>query len=48
MAPKVIDNPPFFDLLHGSKATEAGKIVVQAAIPYAGGLSGAVDITHLT
>jgi hypothetical protein len=46
MAPKIIDDPPFFDLLQRSKAAEAGKVVVQAAIPYARGLSGAVDITH--
>jgi hypothetical protein len=42
----IIDNPPFFDLLQGSKAAEAGKVIVQAAISYARGLSGAVDITH--
>jgi hypothetical protein len=46
MTPKIIDDPPFFDLLQGSKAAEAGKVVVQAAIPYARGLSGAVGITH--
>jgi hypothetical protein len=27
-APMIIDNPPFFDLLQGSKATEAGKVIV--------------------
>jgi hypothetical protein len=27
-APMVIDNPPFFDLLQGSKAAEAGKVIV--------------------
>jgi hypothetical protein len=42
----IIDNPPFFDLLHGSKAAEAGKVIVQAAISYARGLNGAVDISH--
>jgi hypothetical protein len=25
--PTVIDNPPFFDLLQGSKATEASKVI---------------------
>jgi hypothetical protein len=45
-APMIIDNPPFFDLLERSKAAEAGKIIVQAAISNARGLSGAVDITH--
>jgi hypothetical protein len=28
MAPMIIDNPPFFDLLQGSKAAEAGKVIV--------------------
>jgi hypothetical protein len=45
-APMIIGNPPLFDLLQGSKAAEAGKVIVQAAIAYARGLSGAVDITH--
>jgi hypothetical protein len=27
-APMIIDNPPFFDLLQGSKAAEAGKVIV--------------------
>jgi hypothetical protein len=45
-APLVIDNPPFFDLLQRSKAAEAGKVIVQAAISYARGLSRVVDITH--
>jgi hypothetical protein len=27
-APMIIDNPPFFDFLQGSKATEAGKVIV--------------------
>jgi hypothetical protein len=44
--PMMIDNPPFLDLLQGSKAAEAGKVIVQAAISYARRLSGAVDITH--
>jgi hypothetical protein len=46
MAPIITDNPPFFDFFQGSKAAEAGKVIVQAAIPYARGLSRAVDITH--
>ena len=45
-APMIIDNPPFLDLVQRSKAAEAGKVIVQAAIAYAWGLSGAVDITH--
>jgi hypothetical protein len=47
MAPTIIGNPPFFDLLERSKAAEAGKVIVQAAISYARRLSGGVDITHL-
>jgi hypothetical protein len=47
MAPTIIDNPPFFDLLERSKAAEAGKVIVQAAISYARGLNGGVDIIHL-
>jgi hypothetical protein len=27
-APMTIDNPPFFDLLQGSKAAEAVKVIV--------------------
>jgi hypothetical protein len=42
----IIDNPPFFDLLQRSKAAEAGKVIVQAAISYAWGLNGVIDITH--
>jgi hypothetical protein len=45
-APMTIDNPPFFDFLQGAKAAEAVKVIVKAAISYARGLSGAVDITH--
>ena len=45
-ASMIIDNAPFLDLLQGSKAAEAGKGIVQAAISDARGLSGAVDITH--
>jgi hypothetical protein len=45
-APMIIDSAPFFDLLQGSKAAEADQIIVQAAISYARGLSGTLDITH--
>jgi hypothetical protein len=45
-APMLIDDPPFFDLLHGSKAAQTGIVIIQAAISYARGSSGAVDITH--
>jgi hypothetical protein len=44
--PMLIDNPPFLDLLHGPKAAETRKIIVQAAISYAWGLRAAVDIIH--
>ena len=47
-APLIIDEPPFFDLLQGSKAAEAGKVIVQATIAYARRLSGAFSITHLS
>jgi hypothetical protein len=46
-APMIVDDPPFFDLLERSKAAEADKVIVQAAISYARGLSGAIGITHL-
>jgi hypothetical protein len=46
-APIFIDEPPFFDLLNGSKAAKAGEVIVQAAISYTGGLSGVVDTTHM-
>jgi hypothetical protein len=42
----IIDDLPLFDLLQGSKAAEARKVIAQAAISYARGLSGAVDISH--
>jgi hypothetical protein len=45
-APMIIDSPPFFDLRQGSKAAEADELIIQAAISYARGLSGVVDITH--
>jgi hypothetical protein len=46
IAPMIIDNAPFLNLLDRAKAPEADKIVIQAAISYARGLSGAVDIAH--
>jgi hypothetical protein len=46
-APMFIDQRPLFDLLDGSKAAKTDIIIAQAAISYARGLSGAVDITHL-
>jgi len=46
-APMIIDDPPFLDFLERSKAAKAGELVIQAAIPYARGLGGGVDITHL-
>jgi hypothetical protein len=45
-APTIIDKPPFFDLLHGPKAAQAGQVVVQAAIADAGGLNGAIGFAH--
>jgi hypothetical protein len=47
MAPTIIGNSPLFDLLERSEAAETGKVIVQAAISYARGLNGGVDITHL-
>jgi len=46
-APMIIDHRPLFDLLDRSKAPETDIVIVQAAISYARGLSGVVDITHL-
>jgi hypothetical protein len=34
-APMVINERPFFDFIQGSKTTEAGKVIVQAAISHA-------------
>jgi hypothetical protein len=45
-APIAVHNPPFFDLLQGSKAAEACKVVVEAAISYARRLGGVVIFTH--
>lgn len=45
-APQIIGNRPFLDLFEGSEAAKAGKIIAQAAIPHARGLSGSVDVTH--
>jgi hypothetical protein len=42
----IIDNGPFLYFLYGSKAAETDIMVVQAAISYARGSSGVVDITH--
>jgi hypothetical protein len=46
-APMVIDKRPFLDFLERAKAPETDIIIVQAAISYARGLSGACEITHL-
>jgi hypothetical protein len=45
-APIIIDDPPFFDLVQGSKAAEASIVVVQATIADARRLSRGVGITH--
>ena len=45
-APTIIDKPPFFDLLQGSKAAQAGEVVGQAAIADARGLNCDLGITH--
>jgi hypothetical protein len=45
-APTVIHKPPFFDLFQGSKAAQAGEVIVQAAIADARGLNCAVGVTH--
>jgi hypothetical protein len=45
-ASMIVDNPPFFDLLQGSKAADADEVIVQAAISDARGSSRAVDVTH--
>jgi hypothetical protein len=45
-APMFIDDPPFLDLVQGSKAAQAGQVIVQAAISNARGLSAVVDVTH--
>jgi len=45
-APEIIDDTPFLDLLERSKAAEADKVIVQAAIPHARGLSGGIDVGH--
>jgi hypothetical protein len=46
-APMIVDQRPFLDLLDRSKAAETDIIIVQAAISYARGLCGVVDITHV-
>jgi hypothetical protein len=45
-APMIIDHPPFFDLFQGSKATEAGEIIIQAAISSAWRLNRVGDDSH--
>jgi hypothetical protein len=42
----VVDGSPEFDLLQGAKAAEAGIVIVQAAMPDAGGDDGVVFIAH--
>jgi hypothetical protein len=44
-APSIIDRPPFFDFVQGSKAAEAGIVIVEAALSHARGLSSA-QISH--
>jgi hypothetical protein len=46
-APMNVNNGPFFDLIQGAKAAEAGKVIVQTAISYTWRWRGVVDITHL-
>jgi hypothetical protein len=41
-----IGQPPLFDLIQGSKAAEAGEVIVQAAISDARGPGGAVEFIH--
>jgi hypothetical protein len=45
-APVIVDHPPFFDLVQGSKAAKANQVIVQAAITYARRVQGTVDVTH--
>jgi hypothetical protein len=45
-APQFVGNRPFLDLIQGSKAAKTGKVIAQAAIAHARGLSGSVEITH--
>jgi len=33
-APLSVGQPPFLDLVQGSKAAKAGKVIAQTAIPY--------------
>jgi hypothetical protein len=46
-APLIIDDPPLFDLLEGSKAADAIQVIVEAAIAHAWRFSRGIDITHL-
>jgi hypothetical protein len=45
-ASMTIGDSPFLNLIQGTKAAEANSVIVQAAISFAGGLSGIIDITH--
>src|SRR5579863_641028 len=45
-APVTVDSIPFLDLFQGSKAGEAGELVMQAAISDAWGLNGDVGNAH--
>ena len=35
-APLIIDDPPFLDLVDGAKTSQAGPVIIQAAIADAG------------
>jgi hypothetical protein len=45
-APMRIGNPPLLDLLQGSKAAETRIVIIEAAVAYARGSSGAVGVAH--
>jgi hypothetical protein len=45
-APMLVDDSPLLDLLDGPKTPDADIEVVQAAVSYAGGLGGALDLAH--
>jgi hypothetical protein len=47
-APTIIHKPPFFDLFQGSKAAQAGEVIVEAAIADTRGLNCAVGVTHVS
>jgi hypothetical protein len=46
LAAMLVGKGPLLDLFQGSKASQAGQVVAQAAIPDARRLSGVVHITH--